>query len=338
MGARIGPGHLSPTELDETDGDSLVEDLEYYFDGEAFIGTAVGDTHDNFYWQSRLSRLSLSDSSDGIELQHRTQLDHSRPPTPALLSPLGPSPPESSFLAPNTTPAMGFPSPPVSIYDPSQMSGRESGHEVYPALLSSDVVVGEQKDFSLQKVDPFFTDPEQDYETAFSRQLNDLNGKNTYDTTIEKFIVKSEKDWFNRLRGVKMGKTKTPIGSVFQDKTGHSPAVSVYGVDNVEHTGNDGDQMRRQFLLADDYQPPTGMRKLLLHRLGDWPVYSLLLAFVSYRGGCVRLESCMLTKPQGQVMAANSYQITLLTGEVGESATKLYIIASIYLATSLLWW
>lgn len=54
-------------------------------------------------------------------------------------------------------------------------------------------------------------------------------------------------------------------------------------------------------------------------RLGDWPVYSLLLAF-------------------GQIIAANSYQITLLTGEVGQAAGKLYVIASIYLLTSIMWW
>lgn len=41
---------------------------------------------------------------------------------------------------------------------------------------------------------------------------------------------------------------------------------------------------------------------------------------------------------QGQIIAANSYQITLLNGTIGESANKLYVIASIYLATSLGWW
>ena len=37
-------------------------------------------------------------------------------------------------------------------------------------------------------------------------------------------------------------------------------------------------------------------------------------------------------------MAANSYQITLLTGEVGQTASRLYVVASIYLATSVCWW
>ncbi len=38
------------------------------------------------------------------------------------------------------------------------------------------------------------------------------------------------------------------------------------------------------------------------------------------------------------MLAANSYQITLLNGTIGESANKLYVIASIYLATSFGWW
>lgn len=39
----------------------------------------------------------------------------------------------------------------------------------------------------------------------------------------------------------------------------------------------------------------------------------------------------------GQIIASNSYQITLLTGEIGQSADKLYAIAGIYLAFSIIW-
>lgn len=39
----------------------------------------------------------------------------------------------------------------------------------------------------------------------------------------------------------------------------------------------------------------------------------------------------------GQIIASNSYQITLLTGEIGQSAEKLYAIAGIYLVWSLVW-
>ena len=44
----------------------------------------------------------------------------------------------------------------------------------------------------------------------------------------------------------------------------------------------------------------------------------------------------------GQIIAANSYQITLLTdglADIGEQATeKLYIVGAIYAATSWVWW
>ncbi len=39
----------------------------------------------------------------------------------------------------------------------------------------------------------------------------------------------------------------------------------------------------------------------------------------------------------GQIIASNSYQITLLTGEIGQSANKLYVIASVYLGFSLIY-
>ena len=41
---------------------------------------------------------------------------------------------------------------------------------------------------------------------------------------------------------------------------------------------------------------------------------------------------------KGQIIAANSYQIVLLTGQVGQPAGKLYATAAIYLVTSVLWW
>ena len=75
---------------------------------------------------------------------------------------------------------------------------------------------------------------------------------------------------------------------------------------------------REEYGLSEDYVAPTGVKRLLSRRLGEWPVYAILLAF-------------------GQVIASNSYQITLLTGELGQSAERLYVVASIYLVSSILW-
>ena len=38
------------------------------------------------------------------------------------------------------------------------------------------------------------------------------------------------------------------------------------------------------------------------------------------------------------MIAANSFQLTLLTDQTTESATQLYVLSSIYLVTSLVWW
>lgn len=40
----------------------------------------------------------------------------------------------------------------------------------------------------------------------------------------------------------------------------------------------------------------------------------------------------------GQILSVNSYQIVLLTGEASQTSDKLYIIGSVYLATSIMWW
>lgn len=274
MGTRIGPGHQTApsSDPDESDRESHVDEAELYWDAESIVGRAF-EGSDNDHLDKLQTRLSaLSDNAVGMELQDRFRDDGSRPTSAAHTPPMTPSVHGAATPSENH----GFLTPPNPTYLP------QGGRSSYPTMLSGDVVVGEKKDFNLQRTNPFFTDPEHDYESAFSRQLEDLNGKTTYNTIIEKFIMKSEKDWFNRLRSAKMGKTRTPVGSIFQDKTGHSPAPSVYGEDNmVDNSGSDNDQMRKQFLLADDYKPPTGIKKLLLHRLGDWPLYSLLLAFVS---------------------------------------------------------
>lgn len=58
--------------------------------------------------------------------------------------------------------------------------------------------------------------------------------------------------------------------------------------------------------------------RFLSRRIGEWPIYSLFLAL-------------------GQIIASNSYQVSLITGEIGQSANKLYVVASIYLITTIMW-
>lgn len=189
--------------------------------------------------------------------------------------------------------------------------------------LSFDSVVGDKKDYKLQKVDPTFTDSNGEFYRAFEKKLEELNGANSdSQLCIEQYLEKSEKKWFDRFRDARLGRNQSPAPSSRFGKNGNSPTGSINNDDSTSHES--GVPERKQptgdeFFLGPDYVPPTGLKKWMQMRIGDWPVYSLFLGL-------------------GQIIAANSYQITLLTGEVGQTAEKLYGIASVYLVTSILWW
>jgi alpha-1,3-glucan synthase len=200
----------------------------------------------------------------------------------------------------------------------------EPGNRLSSAsVLSVDSVIGEKKDFKLQKVDPFFTDSNGEYYKVFEKRLEDLNGANSDNQLcIEQYLEKSEKKWFNKFRDARLGRNQgSPSSSVYRGKGGSSPSGSITNDDETSHgSGHERKEPPTdEFLLGDDYVPPTGLKKWMQIRIGEWPVYSLFLGL-------------------GQIIAANSYQITLLTGEVGQTAEKLYGIATVYLVTSILWW
>lgn len=188
-------------------------------------------------------------------------------------------------------------------------------------MLSIDTVVGEKTDYKLQKVDPFFTDSNGKYYDEFEKKLEGLSASNstTAGFAIEEFLIKSEKHWFDDYRNAKLGRHH--IYSARNSFQASRPG-SIAPTDDRDQSKEDmaiSNSLNDEFLLGNDYVPPTGLRKYMQMKIGDWPAYAFLMAF-------------------GQIISANSYQITLLTGEVGQQASKLYVIASIYLATSIMWW
>ncbi|KAK5706292.1 hypothetical protein LTR97_001279 [Elasticomyces elasticus] len=178
----------------------------------------------------------------------------------------------------------------------------------YQTPLSTEQVMDEKDNQQPQDLMPFFTDPTGLYYKTFEKKLDNLDGKTSESQLcIEEYLEKSEKQWFSRLHIAKMSRNNTPGVS----KAG-TPAGSIY-------EGVDSEEPMSQFLLPNNYKPPTGLRRTMMYKVGDWPLYSFLLAL-------------------GQILAANSYQITLLSGQVGQTATQLYVIASIYLVATLIWW
>ncbi|KAK3936421.1 hypothetical protein QBC46DRAFT_357497 [Diplogelasinospora grovesii] len=207
------------------------------------------------------------------------------------------------------------PAPPFaqSSYSPQRNSSAST--------ISLQDVVGDRSDLKLQKVDAFFTDSNGEFYARYEKLLDGLTvGNSQTDLCIAAFLKRGEKEWFSRYRDAKLGMgrahTTVTVSSTPDNRS-----------DSVHENGEVATEKRTQMLITDDefllgkeYKPPTGLRKILSIRIfRDWPVYSLLLA-------------------AGQVISANSYQIVLLTGETGQSSTKLYIVAGTYIATSLWWW
>ena len=140
-------------------------------------------------------------------------------------------------------------------------------HGGIPALSTSDVKE-EKPDNILQNVKPFFSDPEQEYEAKFKQKLKRLNGKNSEDQLcIEEYLSKSEKSWFGKLRAAELRKSSVyPMGE-------QPPEV-------VAQKNKEKKAREDEFGIRKNHKPPTGIKRILCIKFGDWPVYSFLLAFV----------------------------------------------------------
>ncbi|KAM7188085.1 family 5 putative glycoside hydrolase family 13/Glycosyltransferase [Rhypophila sp. PSN 637] len=287
----------------------------------------------------------------------RTNLSLSRPESPAAseFRDARPTTP-TSFLTP------GFHNAPVAsqTLDPSAwpLSLPRPQHARRFSNVSIDSITRGRTDFALQKVDPFFTDADGEYTQEFQKKLSQLDAKNSEtDLCIEQHLVRSEKQWFDDYKSVKLGLSSsrnaskvslvTPssplppppnASSRFLDVPSrpHSPytpsiASSVYSVDRDQdidtpsfphHAGSTGHSgpYTSTFETDDpDQHLASPLQKFMLRKIFDWPVYTIILAF-------------------GQILAANSYQISLLNGEQGQTAGTLYTISSIYGASSIIWW
>ena len=231
----------------------------------------------------RLARLKLSlaahqaeHAPDGGASLHLPALT-SRPTTPGSTSSSNSSPP-------------GSPRPEQILVESGSGSSFSGGPEEPPLApsanyLSLGSVLQGKKDYKLQSVEPFFTDPTGLYYNAFEKKLEKLNGKSSEGPLcIEDYLTSSEKDWFNRFRNVKMGKSAaaSPASSVFRlplinERMVPSAAASTMELEHFDAHNN----AHEQYLLNDDYKPPTRIKKFLLRRIGEWPLYSFMLAFVS---------------------------------------------------------
>jgi len=248
--------------------------------------------------------------------------------------------PDAIYTAPSTAPSTTdsrpvTPGPNVAY----SVSGSESSYPRSFPMLDRETIKpeGEAKEYNMQRVEPFFNDPTGLYYRTYDDLLNKVDAKTSENSlSIDAFLVKSEKDWFSRFQSAKMGKssevTTRALGSkssmyslrskastIFSSPTSATPTL--VGSDSVADLRRLTDNARDQFEIDVDYVVPNKLKKFMQHKVfgSDWAVYTIILAF-------------------GQILSINSYQVTLLTGQIGQPADKLYALAGVYLAGSLGWW
>ena len=154
------------------------------------------------------------------------------------------------------------------------------------SVLSLQSIVGEQNDFHLQKTDPFFTDAKGVYYRDFEKMLDGVDSKNSADRyCIEKFLVKSEKQWFEQRHSAKLGMStfSTPRSSFSMPEKRRPRSALNLRQDTLVSDAREVEPSEdlEQFSLGHDFVPVKGLRKFLQRKIGDWQIYSLLLAFVS---------------------------------------------------------
>ncbi|KAK4466054.1 family 5 putative glycoside hydrolase family 13/Glycosyltransferase [Cladorrhinum samala] len=305
-------------------------------------------------WVEEISELH--NTSIQKSQKHRNKPEHlkalrlSRPssPSPSEMQSARPITP-TSFLAPD------FHNLPPSAVSPISDGGYGGSWPLPPAFphrrhsgVSIRSVTKGRKDFALQKVDPFFTDANGEYTEEFKRKLTQLDSKTSEtDLCIEQYLVRSEKEWFQEYKSAKLGLSSSrnaskvtlvessaglPTPPRFLDvpgtpRTPYTPSVasSVYSADDSDSDETAHNSHAGNFVSEFETEDPprttttSPVQRFMLRKFFDWPVYTIILAF-------------------GQILAANSYQISLLNGEQGQTAGTLYTIASIYAVTSILWW
>lgn len=233
------------------------------------------------------------------------------------------------YVSRPSTPALGMSSDMLPQYPYSSLASPTGdstpvNYSRNVSMLSLPSVVGEhsqqQPVFELQKVDPTFTDSTNHFTRRFEKLLNNLNKKNsTTDCCIETYLMKSERKFYNMYNDAQLKRQKThrmtsPTADRFVEDTQYNRLS--HGSEGSET--NDSDQMD-EWLSRLGYKRPIAIQRFMRRRIGTWPVYALFLGL-------------------GQIIATNSAQITLLVGQVGETATKLYVIAAIYCVSSIVWW
>ncbi|BFZ58455.1 Cell wall alpha-1,3-glucan synthase ags1 [Savitreella phatthalungensis] len=208
---------------------------------------------------------------------------------------------------------------------PDMSGGRARFNNDSRLSLASVMSGGHGKEFTLTKVKERFTDEDGQVLRAFSNELRDLNPKNSkQELCIEEYLIKSEKSFFHDVKSRELGfKTKKKNGIEFGSRPpsiSSSRASSFSGETRpTRDMSSSPDEIDRQPMYNTPGPRLRGVARFMQREWRDWPVYTLFLAI-------------------GQILAATSYQLTLLSSQTSQSAAQLYTIGIIFMFATVFWW
>jgi alpha-1,3-glucan synthase len=225
----------------------------------------------------------------------------------------------SRFISRDSSPGRA----PMISRDSGFDQARPFAHNQNISVLSLPSVVNDHDSpvFHLQKVDPTFTDSMGHFTRNFEKLLTNLNKKNSStDYCIESYLMKSERKFFYMYTDAQLKKQpkERPVTGAGLDQAVESTPYSLVTDGSEQSESNNTDEID-MWLSRLGYKRPIAIQRFMRWRVGNWPVYALFLGL-------------------GQIIATNSAQITLLAGQIGETAVKLYAIAAIYCLSSIVWW
>ncbi|KAG2368619.1 glycoside hydrolase family 13/glycosyltransferase family 5 protein [Suillus spraguei] len=255
----------------------------------------TSDTSDEEHSRHSFATSSQPGYSNFLEKANRTiAQDHRHAPDPFL----SPTPPAKPFGA----------------------------HSRVASMESIGSIVEEKTNSPLNKAISTFTDADGGVASEFVQKLQGLDSHNSKgELSIEKYLVKSEEAFFNRVRRDKLSSAASYISS-------HRESIwSMPGTLTInEHSINDHSRPtspRTPGFNPEPLEPEFDGNMVVMNRIqiamarqiGGWPIYTLVIAL-------------------GQMLAANSYQMTLLTGQNYQNNLQLYVLSAVFLASSFVWY
>lgn len=187
---------------------------------------------------------------------------------------------------------------------------------------------------SINKAMESFTDADGEVSQAFVQKLQNLSAANSKgDLCIEKFLIKSEKQFFSEMKREKLTAASVRSRDSFRESMFHSsqgggpvvvdgfrPESPVYN-SMSGHSGEaySWDHPNGFGHEEETEKPMTRLQIIMDHSIFGWPLYAIVLSL-------------------GQLLSATSFQLSLLGGSSTQTAVDMYIICAIFVVASVFWY